>query len=225
MKIKLILGASILLLVSVQVNASIVTIDFESLRVETDQSVISHGTSYTEDGFTLSVTCCEPAAGPQDTSLRTTGTLAVEYPGSTAMRGGTSNALITLTENEGDLFDLLSIDLAAFPGTTIVDGVLVPVDTGIPQVVTFEGIKFGGGTVTQTFEHMDFLNLTTYSLIGFNQLSLVSWFQGAGDPNTHQFDNISVQLSVIPIPAAVWLFGTAMIGLVGFGRRRKQAEV
>jgi len=30
-------------------------------------------------------------------------------------------------------------------------------------------------------------------------------------------------ISVIPVPAAVWLFGTAMIGLVGFGKRRKAA--
>jgi len=27
----------------------------------------------------------------------------------------------------------------------------------------------------------------------------------------------------VPVPAAVWLFGTALIGLVGFGRRRKAA--
>ncbi|MCH6566526.1 MAG: VPLPA-CTERM sorting domain-containing protein [Proteobacteria bacterium] len=27
--------------------------------------------------------------------------------------------------------------------------------------------------------------------------------------------------SLIPVPAAVWLFGTALIGLVGFGKRRK----
>lgn len=29
--------------------------------------------------------------------------------------------------------------------------------------------------------------------------------------------------SVVPIPAAVWLFGTALIGLVGFSKRRKAA--
>ena len=83
-KIKLILGASLLLLVSVQVSASLIT--FESLRVDSDQQTFIHGTSYTEDGFTLSVTCCEPVAGSQDTDLRTGGTLAPEFAGSTAMR-------------------------------------------------------------------------------------------------------------------------------------------
>jgi len=29
--------------------------------------------------------------------------------------------------------------------------------------------------------------------------------------------------SVVPVPAAIWLFGTALIGLVGFSRRRKAA--
>jgi len=28
----------------------------------------------------------------------------------------------------------------------------------------------------------------------------------------------------VPVPAAIWLFGTAMIGLVGFGKRRKAAS-
>ena len=32
-----------------------------------------------------------------------------------------------------------------------------------------------------------------------------------------------VMVSVVPIPAAIWLFGTALIGLVGFGKRRKAA--
>ena len=29
--------------------------------------------------------------------------------------------------------------------------------------------------------------------------------------------------SPIPVPAAVWLFGTALLGLVGYSRRRKSA--
>jgi hypothetical protein len=31
----------------------------------------------------------------------------------------------------------------------------------------------------------------------------------------------SWSVSPVPIPAAVWLFGTALIGLIGFGKRRK----
>jgi hypothetical protein len=33
--------------------------------------------------------------------------------------------------------------------------------------------------------------------------------------------NFSEAPAVVPVPAAIWLFGTALIGLVGFGKRRK----
>ena len=33
--------------------------------------------------------------------------------------------------------------------------------------------------------------------------------------------DFSESLTVVPVPAAIWLFGTAMIGMVGFGKRRK----
>jgi hypothetical protein len=32
-----------------------------------------------------------------------------------------------------------------------------------------------------------------------------------------------VPISPVPVPAAVWLFGTALIGMIGFGKRRKAA--
>ena len=40
---------------------------------------------------------------------------------------------------------------------------------------------------------------------------------------TQQFVDAKVEeiVSVIPVPAAVWLFGTALIGLIGFGKRGK----
>ena len=41
---------------------------------------------------------------------------------------------------------------------------------------------------------------------------------------TNIIDNLQFNAaspSAVPVPAAVWLFGTALIGLVGFGRRRK----
>lgn len=33
------------------------------------------------------------------------------------------------------------------------------------------------------------------------------------------------QVSAVPLPAAAWLFGSAALGLFGFARRRKQADV
>ena len=45
--------------------------------------------------------------------------------------------------------------------------------------------------------------------------------------STFDFDVIdsgqTIAASVVPIPAAIWLFGTALIGLVGFSKRKKAA--
>ena len=37
-------------------------------------------------------------------------------------------------------------------------------------------------------------------------------------------DNLRFEnASAVPVPAAVWLFGTALIGFIGYGKRRKVA--
>ena len=37
-------------------------------------------------------------------------------------------------------------------------------------------------------------------------------------------DNLTFQaVSPVPVPAAIWLFGTGIIGLIGFSKRRKAA--
>jgi len=46
---------------------------------------------------------------------------------------------------------------------------------------------------------------------------------GIGNEET-TLDNFMVaSVSPVPAPAAVWLFGTALVGLIGFGKRRKAA--
>ena len=34
------------------------------------------------------------------------------------------------------------------------------------------------------------------------------------------FANYDLEISAVPVPAAIWLFGTAILGLVGFNRRK-----
>ena len=49
--------------------------------------------------------------------------------------------------------------------------------------------------------------------------------EGQPKKYTIAIDNLTIgEVSTVPIPAALWLFGTAMIGLVGFGRRRISAQ-
>ena len=35
------------------------------------------------------------------------------------------------------------------------------------------------------------------------------------------YDNLNFDRVVVPVPAAVWLFGSGLLGLVGVARRRK----
>lgn len=77
----------------------------------------------------------------------------------------------------------------------------------------------------QPAPHPIFNNVSTlYENNGNTVLELV-----AIDPNTNiyfdgryaVYDNVSTP--AVPVPAAIWLFGTALIGLVGFNKRRKVA--
>jgi len=65
-----------------------------------------------------------------------------------------------------------------------------------------------------------FINFMMTDGMTYNSVELVS--NGfAFESDNHAYGN--VVLSPVPVPAAVWLFGTALIGLIGFGKRRKAA--
>lgn len=68
------------------------------------------------------------------------------------------------------------------------------------------------------------------SAIGSGAVNVQFGFQtltGNDLPTTNFYDNITWQqtssLAPIPVPAAVWLFGSGLIGLVGVARRRKNS--
>ena len=56
----------------------------------------------------------------------------------------------------------------------------------------------------------------------FNKIT-ISANTGIGTYNLDNLQFNAAPLSAVPVPAAVWLFGTALIGLVGFSKRRKAA--
>ncbi|MAT66547.1 MAG: hypothetical protein CMN57_13015 [Gammaproteobacteria bacterium] len=55
-------------------------------------------------------------------------------------------------------------------------------------------------------------------------MAVSSFHGGYLDPDlnivTASFNNASVDISAVPVPAAVWLFGSGLIGLAGIARRR-----
>jgi len=60
------------------------------------------------------------------------------------------------------------------------------------------------------------------ALFNNNKTAYLMFGDGFGD---HDFDDmvVKVEVSPVPLPATVWLFGTALIGFVGMSRRRKVA--
>ena len=65
--------------------------------------------------------------------------------------------------------------------------------------------------------------LETYfvsSISGISGFSIATTSLSTLEGNT-AIDNVIVTTTVVPVPAAVWLFGSGLIGLIGFARRKK----
>ena len=79
-------------------------------------------------------------------------------------------------------------------------------------------IKIGEGNVDyDTFLYQNLGSLFEATI----SLRWLDYFSGLDRGN---FDIYRIShLSQVPVPAAIWLFGTALIGLVGFSKRRKVA--
>ncbi len=99
---------------------------------------------------------------------------------------------------------------------------------------TFGGDDIGTSSFTNSFSSIDLANVTTgvipiQNILGSVTLLFVSL--GFGDDtfdvatlelNTPDLVGQFVGISAVPIPAAIWLFGTALIGLFGFGKRKSR---
>jgi len=64
------------------------------------------------------------------------------------------------------------------------------------------------------------IDYTFTNLLATDTQTVLS-FNNRNDLSYNYLDNISV--SAVPVPAAIWLFGTGLLGLTGFSRKRKAA--
>ncbi|MDX2506101.1 MAG: VPLPA-CTERM sorting domain-containing protein [Gammaproteobacteria bacterium] len=85
----------------------------------------------------------------------------------------------------------------------------------------FGGPLFGAGDVWQTASITTTLGA---DVLGGVTLQLKSSCGAAATcVSDAYFDNVQMLVEPVPVPAAVWLFGSGLLGLVGVARRKKAA--
>ena len=105
---------------------------------------------------------------------------------------------------------------------------------GVVDVVLFSELAAGGVSQTDNLlggpaSSTDWTNVTQTFNIGPDvsggvtlQFTAICG-AAAGCISDYSWDNVSVKAQVIPVPAAVWLFGSGLLGLIGIARRKKSA--
>jgi hypothetical protein len=185
-------------------QAQAVTIDFEPLSVP-GAGLTSIGSNYSEDGFSISQDLSEPF------KLTSINSGNFRFNGSTSLFNDTPDGTITLSKNDGNLFNLSSIDLDWLNGFGQV-------------VVDFTALNSDLSTVIKSF-NLDFSNgFETFSFgNSFNNIRSVSWKQASP---YHQFDNIVIAdaNSVQPVPEPMTILGTLAAGGIGTVLRRKSMK-
>lgn len=80
-------------------------------------------------------------------------------------------------------------------------------ETGIVGTLTFQALAEGNSALAMA--------VTSDPLKGGDFISATS-----GEVQSVTFVETQVEISAVPLPAAVWLFGSGLIGLAGIARRR-----
>lgn len=184
-----------LALLGVVSTASATVIDFNSIALVPTDNIVNVGTSFSGDGFNLTVSGNTLAAlGPARADVTGQPALVVNI-------GASVTRTVTLTALSGNRFEIDSIDLAKWINTTT-------------KTVNFTGNLLGGGTVTQGFSipPLPTFALSTYLFPAtLTNLTSLQWntTSGGGVDNYHQFDNLVVNELPVPEPST---FALAVVG-------------
>ncbi|MGP1716597.1 MAG: PEP-CTERM sorting domain-containing protein [Methylophilus sp.] len=209
---KVVISALTFIILSWGVNANAITMTFEGLYQNNDESTFLEG-AYEEAGFTLT------ASNPTPYSFGTAGDLNARFGGSTAI--ATYNyGYMALENSSGDKFSLLSLDVAPVSlgandpyGNRIV---------GELYQATIYGLRVDGSIVSQviTLPNATSANvLTLVNVIGFTELTRVE-IHSYALPGI-QIDNLVLNaVSSVPEPESISLFLFGIGLLIGARRIR-----
>ena len=192
----------VLLLIGSIAVAESVTIDFDGVN----PTYVGLAT-YQEDGMTLSSNVPDGTLIDVNNIVRQNIGIFSGGTNSQSLFWGANGQVSTLTliADNGKRFGVESLDASSLYNGS--------------GALTLTGTKAGGGTVSQVLNLNG--NLSNYSIAGLGLVtSLQISFDGTTVAAPYDLDNIS--LNVVPIPAAVWLFGSAL-GLLGWLRRERAA--
>lgn len=125
----------------------------------------------------------------------------------------------TFSGNAGDTVSLIvTSDVLEF-GMSLYQGTLEELDLIVPGFESsgdFASLFFVAGTPDFGAVGTELLNIILPTT-GAYVLAIGGEGFGFGDSYGY---NLSAEFAPVPVPAAVWLFGSALMGLAGFRRRR-----
>lgn len=117
--------------------------------------------------------------------------------------------------------DYLTVSIQETTSWGATGGIGIGGDTATLFDISLSGLDGGEAISSVTYNEA----LSFDVVADFNDTRYINWtdstidigFRWARDEGVYHFD---INQSVVPIPAAAWLFGTGLLGLVGFARKK-----
>lgn len=132
--------------------------------------------------------------------------------------GGTTYYFSWATGGGNDILAHYSNGYPGYEAPTSVDPLFAQMPVLPPNPSAAVTITYGGTTYNLLAGDVLALTIDNYQAIDIN----ASW-TGVPYPTVAHVTFSQIEPSAVPVPAAAWLFGSAMLGLAGVARKRKAA--